>query len=355
MTMITKDFKLFFAERGTKLLFLLIAAGALLAVFFGKPVALSPKIGLGIVDNDRTEYSEILISYFAENEVFNEYITVFLGDEGQVIKEFKDGRLDLYVIIPEGFTDNLIRIDNDVDMKAVINSSDITKSVVLKELLNSYSKYITAVEVNCQSVYDIMLDGGASYEQAAKTNEEVSYSLIFTALGKDNFFNIVDYDRISGVPLTNYYVYALLAMIILYAGVFCGASLLKEKLCMVSVRLKASGYKVGSMVISKAFTHGTVIGAVLLIVLIVINLCSKLSFGAGDIALIILSGYLSCLIGALLSLAFKSASSYMIFANMLVLFMCIAGGGVIPVMYLPEAMLRVARCTPNYWFIRMLV
>lgn len=355
MSMLIKDFKLFFADRGSYLLIVLLAAGLACALLFGKPLSLSPKIGLGIVDLDRTEYSEILISYFSENEVFNEYITVLEGDESMVRTAFASGEIDLYVVIPEFFSESLMHINNDVGMKAVINSSDITKSVVLKELLNSYASYISAVEVNCQSVYDIMSDQGIAYDEVSDTNVELSYDLIFTALGKDSFFNIKDNDRISGVPLVNYYVYSLLALIILYAGVFTGADLLKERLCMVSVRLKANGVSGMKMILSKALSHGIVVSVLLIAACILMTARSELSFEAGEIAFIVFSVFVSCLLGAAVSLVFKSSSSYMIFANMLVLFMCIAGGGVIPIMYLPEAMLRVARFTPNYWFIRMLV
>ena len=52
---------------------------------------------------------------------------------------------------------------------------------------------------------------------------------------------------------------------------------------------------------------------------------------------------------------FKSEGGYIIFSNMLILLLTIVGGGIIPVMYLPEAIARVARFTPNYWFIKMLL
>ena len=45
----------------------------------------------------------------------------------------------------------------------------------------------------------------------------------------------------------------------------------------------------------------------------------------------------------------------MILGNMLILFTTIAGGGIIPIMYLPEGCAVVARFTPTYWFIKLIL
>ena len=65
--------------------------------------------------------------------------------------------------------------------------------------------------------------------------------------------------------------------------------------------------------------------------------------------------FVSCFVFAVFGSCFKSVASYVITANMLILLLTVAGGGIIPIMYLPEAMASVARLTPNYWFIRMLL
>lgn len=354
MTMITKDFKQILADRGSVLVLALLVICVAAAVLLGRPAEGTPKLNLGIVDKDSSEYSKLLISYFAENEVFNEYITVVCGSEYDIESEFNAGELDLYVVIPEEFAANLMRINN-VGMKAVINSSDITKSVILKELLNSYADYISAVEVNCQSVYDIMTDSDDTYENVQKTNERISYDLIFTALGKDSFFEIVDYDRVSGIPLSNYYVYVLIAVIVLYTGVFAGASLLKDRLSMTYTRLSSIGYSRIKMILSKCFAYGTFLAVMLIAAFLTVHFASDVKLDTGAFIAAMIFGYLCCLLWCLTALLFKSSSSYMVLSNMIVLFMCIAGGGIIPIMYLPEVMANIAKFTPIYWFIRMLV
>ena len=89
--------------------------------------------------------------------------------------------------------------------------------------------------------------------------------------------------------------------------------------------------------------------------LIAVNLFSPVAVRPGAIAVVLLAVFVSCFAFVLFGSCFKSLGSYIITANMLILLMTVAGGGIIPIMYLPEAMASVARFTPNYWFIRMLL
>jgi hypothetical protein len=82
---------------------------------------------------------------------------------------------------------------------------------------------------------------------------------------------------------------------------------------------------------------------------------SPVSFKPQALAAVFASVFVSCFVFVVFGSCFKSLGSYIITANMLILLITVAGGGIIPIMYLPEAMASVARLTPNYWFIRMLL
>ena len=352
--MIIKDMKLLLKER--KMLIVLIALvliGAV-GVMFAQPSLSGTKVRFGVYDADDSQYSKMLVSYFEENENFSSYITLVQGTPDELDRMLANGELDLYLMIPEDFAARLMRIDN-VPIRAVIDGSDMTKAVLYRNLLESYAKYIGSVEVNAQAVYDIMSEEGYSREEVNSVNYSLSYDLIFTALGKDDFFEHVELERIEGVSLVNYYISAGIVLVIMYAGLMAGLSFLKERKCLASERLRCAGKSVASQFFSKLTAFFILCGIAIGVLIAVLNLSGGIHFSIGSIFFIYVGLALFCAFFMLISQFTDSAGSYSIFANMLILLLFVVGGGIIPIMYLPEAVASVARFTPNYWFIRTLL
>ena len=352
--MLRKDIKLILREPRFLLLTVILLATGTVAFLFGRANSASPKISLGVADNDASEYSRLLLDYFEDNKVFSSYIDVVEGNEKELEVAFFNGKLDMYLVIPKDFAENLIHINN-VAMKAVINSSDITKAVIYKNLLESYSKYITAVEVNCQSLYDIMREAGYSSDSVNSENTAVSLDLIFTALGKDSFFEREYIERFEGISLVNYYIYSLIMLIVLYIGAFAGLGALKERLSKVELRLATIGRSRILPKISKAAAYTLICGGALTLLLIAVDRLTQVKIGASSIVLVLVSVFVSCLFFVFFGNMFSGTGGYIITANMLILLLTVLGGGIIPIMYLPEILAGIARFTPNYWFIRMLL
>ncbi len=352
--MFRKDLKLIVSEKRFLFFSLILLAVTMIAVIFGSQNRETPKVSLGVCDNDNSQYSVLLVDYFKQNEVFTSYIEIVEESEDELERLFFEGKLDVYLVIPKDFAENLIKINN-MPMKAVINSADPTKAVVYKTLLESYGQYISAVELNCQALYDIMDREGYPDSLVDEENFAVSYDLIFTALGKDEFYEIKPSERIKGISLVNYYIYSALMFLVLYCGTFAGLGLLRDKLSKVRLRMESIGNSKVKMTLSKSFAYTLICGGMVLISLIIVNLFSRFSFPAVSVISILLSIFISSLFFCVLGNVFKSEGGYIVFTNMLILLLTIVGGGIIPVMYLPEAIARVARFTPNYWFIKMLL
>lgn len=349
--MIVKDIKLLLAQKRTFVLLACLVLVAVVGILFGKGTDGAATVKLGIADCDRSDYAAILISYFEDNEVFNSYVSVVQADEPELKQRFEAGELDLYLVIPEGFTEKLIYIEN-TPIRAVIDSSDATKAVVYKNLLDAYSEYISSVEVNCQALYEVMQREGYSQADVDKVNVSISYELIFTALGKDDFFKRVETERFSGIDMVSYYVYSAIFLVIMYAGVLAGLSILEEKLAASSLRLRSSGVSYFRQLLSKLAVFGTFFSLVLAAVLLTVNAFSGMHFDAGMFLFTVAAVYASSLVFMLIALAMPTKGGYIVFANMLILITTICGGGIIPIMYLPETLARVARFTPDYWFIK---
>ena len=352
--MIIKDIKLLLNERKMLIVLAVLVLIGIMGAVFAKPSAMTSKVRFGVYDADDSQYSRLLISYFNENESFSSYISLVRGNEAELDKMLREGELDLYLCIPEDFAARLMRMDN-VPIRAVVDSSDATKAVLYKNLLKSYAKYIASVEVNAQAVYDIMGDEGYDENERSSVNYSLSYDLIFTALGKDDFFEHVELERIEGVSLVNYYVSAGVVLAAMYAGLIAGLSFLMERNSLASDRLKSAGKSIAAQFASKLTAFFLLCGLAFCVLTAVVNISGRMHFKAVSVAFMLIGLLLFCIIFMLISCIMDSVGSYSIFANMLILLLTITGGGIIPIMYLPEAVARVARFTPNYWFIRTLL
>ncbi|MCR5685244.1 MAG: ABC transporter permease [Lachnospiraceae bacterium] len=352
--MFIKDVKLILHERRMMIVLALTAAVLIMGACFAKPYMAGVKVRFGVADLDDSEYSRLLIAYFEQSESFSSYVELVAGTEEELAASFKNRDIDLYLVIPKDFAAKLMNIDN-VPIRAVIDSSDKTKAVLYKNLLEAYGNYISAVEVNAQAVYDLMGEEGYDTDTRSKVNYSLSYDLIFTALGKDEFFKRKESERIKGVDLVNYYVYSLLGLIIMYTGMIAGLDFLIERKSLAGARLKALGYGAFCRYLSKLAAFLCIGGTALLILLLCINAGGKMHFDAGSIFVVILSLGLACAFFMAISFAGMSTGGYITFSNMLILMLTIVGGGIIPIMYLPEAMSRVAMFTPLYRFIRAML
>ncbi|MCQ2496767.1 MAG: ABC transporter permease [Lachnospiraceae bacterium] len=352
--MLKKDLKVIFSDKKMLLLLAALIIISVAGVFLCVKESNGPAVKIGVSDNDDTEYSGLLVSYFDKNDVFGSYIQVVRGSDEDMEEQFGRGELDLYLIIPEGFTENLINIVN-MPIKAVINSSDKTKAVLLTNLLQSYSDYIVSVEINCQTLYDVMREEGFEYSQVQDVNVEISYDLVFTALGKDDFFERSYIERFEGISLINYYIYSGIMLLVLYAGLFAGLASLKEKLGQTNVRLVSMGVGRAKIFASKLLAYAGCYIVLLAAALLIISMAGELNIPVKAMLFTAASIIVSCVIFMLIAAFIKSVQGYMVLSNMLILLTTIAGGGIIPIMYMPDACVAVARFTPTYWFIKLIL
>ena len=350
--MFIKDLKCIFSDRKLIILLLFVILTGFAGVFFSVNRENEPVIRMGIADNDNSEYSHLLVNYFDENENFTSYISVVRASETELDGMFYSGDIDLYIIIPENFSQNLKVIQNET-IKVVINSYDTTKSVLMTNLLDAYAAYISSVQVNCQALLDLMRDEGYPQEERKAVNREVSIDLVFTALGSDSYFNKSEMDRINGISLINYYIYSVIVLIILYGGMFAGMAALKERLGKAGARMRSVGVSGVSIFFSRLAAYSLVYSVVMIIMMIVTGTMGQINIPAVSILASVPTIIASVIIFTLISRFSTSVNSYTIVSNMLILLMTISGGGIIPIMYLPEVCVKVACFTPTYWFLRL--
>ncbi|MBR6293301.1 MAG: ABC transporter permease [Lachnospiraceae bacterium] len=352
--MIGKDIKLFISDTKTLLVLLVLALLGIAGVFLASGITPPTVITVGIVDHEQSNYSDMLKTYFAENEDFNAFVNIYEGTEEEVNSRFEKGELDFYFVIPENFTSEMIGMKN-TPIKAVINSDDKAKAAIYGALLESYSRYITSVEVNIESLTFRMRAEDYDRDLIREKNIEISWDLVMTALGKDAFFEREVFDRMASLPLTDQYIYSVLILLVLYSGMLTGYAVLLERKSGVRARLVSCGISPARTIISKVLVYGTLMSAAFLAVMTVMKQFGKIefSFGTGLFLTALIFG--AGIVFSILALLIRSKNGYCFFSNMAILLMTILGGGIIPVMYLPNALSKFAQFMPGYRFITFIL
>ena len=311
-------------------------------------------IQFGVVDNDSSVYSKLLLEYFKESESFSAFINIVKGKSEDIEKAFYKGELDIYLEIPENFAEDMIYFKH-LPVKVMINSTDTTKAILLKNVLESYEKYISAVEVNCVALYDTMLLSGIDKDLIKDKNIEISYNLIFTALGKEKFFEFEETGDYPSTTILNYYIYALLSMVIVYSGLYVGFQIMKEKMQGTLRRLHTVGMPIAGILLEKIIFSTAVIFLPIYMIYLIPGLFNGDTIDI-KVGIVYLCTILFCVSFAiLLSGVFYKIQNYMIVGNSLGFLFSIVGGGIIPITYLPTELIEIAKFTPNYWFIKVML
>lgn len=351
--MLVKEFKCIFSDKRFIIMVAIILIIGTVGVAFSVGSNKEPMIKFGIADMDNSEYSQLLVAYFDENKDFTSYIQIVRGTPEELVSKFQSNELDVYMIIPEGFANSLIVIENR-PLKVVINNSDKTKAVLVTNLMSAYADYVTGVQMNCQALIDVMREEGFSSDLVSSVNTEISLDLVFVALDKSLYFERSEIDRFKSISLVNYYLYSAIVLVILYAGMFAGMSALKERLSKAGERLKSVGISAFRIVSSKVLAYSIVYSIMMLLVMVIMKVFGDIEIPFKTMLTVIPIVIGSVLIFLCLARFIKSINSFIVVGNMIILLMTIAGGGIIPIMYLPEACIRIASFTPTYWFIRII-
>lgn len=317
-----------------------------------EPASLQAGVSIGVIDKDKSEYSTLMVSYFRDNEVFSQYVSVVVGEENEIKQKFEDGELTMYLLIPPDFAESLIYIEN-VPMQAVISTKDTTKAIILKNMLLGYERYISAVEINCVALYDMMQEASMPQSLIDSENIRISYDLVFTALGRESFFDYIEKQDVEGIPLRTYYTYELFFLLLSYLAVFAGMDLLLERKNGILSRLTTMGTKITTVVIAKFSLYLGLfsVSALLLHGLGQIGLFPKTNFS--EIVFFILYFGIAVLVYLFLGILLRKLPNYLLISNVLIIFGAIIGAGLIPMLYLPDAMKQLAIISPNYWFLNI--
>lgn len=314
----------------------------------------SSSITIGILDLDNSKYSKLLLNYFVENEMYASYIQIVTGTKEELEEKIKNNGIDMYIVVPKDFVQNIVQIIHE-PIIVRLNANDVTKAVLMKNVLEGYEKFVAAVEINCVTLYEVMELSKMPQELIDQKNAQISYDLIYTALNKDVIFNDILVTDIKTLPLMKYFQYELLYLVINYIPIALGLSLIKERQLGIHRRLLTTGSNMTWMLVGKTLVYT---GIFELFFLIFAFLCNYINKGVFTLQMICCSSlFLFCIstFHVLMSAIIKNTSTYLLATNLLVIFGAIIGGGVIPLAYLPESFDKITKLSPNAWFLKTMI
>lgn len=306
---------------------------------------------LGVINNDDSSYSNLLLSYFDNSETFSSLITVVVGEDYQIKDSFARRELDIYIEIPKGFAKNMIQIKH-IPVKVVLNIEDTTKAILFQNVLQSYEKYISAVEVNAVGLYNIMKMDGMDQTVLDKSNMEVSMDLIFTALGKEAFFSYSHIDTFPSTKIKDYYLFSILIMTIFYIGLNAGFGVIRELSQGTFERIRTTKTTLLHFFLAKI---AIITVAITIFTSVALCVITGKRFTIGAFSASFSATLFSVTFSLLLSLFFSTTQRFILVGNLLLFYCLVIGGGIIPIQYLPQNIVTLAKFTPNYYIMEGLI
>jgi ABC-2 type transport system permease protein len=197
-----------------------------------------------------------------------------------------------------------------------------------------------------------MEEDGMDQKLIDDTNVTVSMDMIFTALGKEEFFNLKPVEKFPSTKVSVYYLMAILATAVLYGGLYAGFGILKEIRQGTFIRLKTTKTSVISFLAAKLCLLTAVFTAA---AAISFRLITGKEITAGVILFSLSISLFSTLASALLCAFFRTTQRFILIGNLLIFFFCIIGGGIIPIQFLPENIIRLSKMTPVYYMIKGMI
>ena len=302
------------------------------------------KIVLGVAKEDTSEYADLLLQYFNENEVFLHYVELVEEEEESLKTMLKQGALDAYLVIPKDFAQSMIKMEN-LPIRAVVSTDNPTKALVLRHVTEAYENYIEAVEVNCTALYRRMKEEGFSSAEVNAANVDISLDLIFTALGKDDFFRqrVVETEEKETLSYAEHYLYTGIYFILLFLFLPAGLRVIAMQREGLLSRLKSVNMNAGSVLAAVGIPY--LLGAALLLFAVCCMNGIKERFLP---ALVWIIPWLAVFL--VLGLACGDNKRYLFICSMVIVCLAVLGGGLIPEEFLPDSFQKIAAWMPNRTF-----
>lgn len=309
---------------------------------------------VAVVDKEKSTMSRTLVKNFRDNKSFTNMVIMETMDYEEAQSRFQKGEFTGIIIIPENFSRSLIYMEN-YPLEVILNEREPLKSSVLKNMMESYGVYVSSVERSVVAFIKYLQNYDFSSAQLDDLNEKMSLDLTLTALSRSNIFEEKKLDGIPSSTSAEYFIMAILVLLLMYNGVTSGNYLIKDLKSGCLRRTAASPAGVGTVVMGKWLSF-SIFGIIESMVFIL-----PISFFAGLFKGFFLRDMMIYMSVSILfitavfifiSTFFNSDEVFMAGGNIFVFICGLAGGSFLPLQLMPAEIQKLASFTPNFWIIK---
>lgn len=357
--LIKKDLKLIVRHRGAIIASLclpFLLYGIFAFAFSGmmeREADISP-MKVAIVDKENSTLSRMLIKNFKDNRSFSNMVEMKIMEDYKAEESFERNELTGIIVIPDGFSRSLIYIEN-YPINVILNNREPLKSSVLKNMMESYGVYVSSVEKSIVAFIDFLEEYDFTRDKLTDINEKMSIDLIFTALSRGNLFEQMSLDNIPSATSAEYFIIAILVLILMYNGVTSGNYLLKEFNNGCFKRIMTSSAGTFQIVIGKwiSFSIFGVVQALLFVLpAAYIGKVLHQDLMLNMILYLTISIFFIISIFIFLATFFHKEEVFIAVGNIFVFICGLAGGSFLPLQLMPSEIQKLAAVTPNFWIIK---
>lgn len=313
---------------------------------------------IGVVNEDQSIYSKMLIDDFKGYDELNKFLNIWTGEKEEVDKKFQKKEIDAYVIIPEGFSDSLLYFEEN-PIFLYVGEENATKKFIITNTFKSYEQYIRSVEKGVVAFYDTVRSE-VDRKRFVEYNNVLSIELIMKMLHREKIFAkypIVNYPSTNS---SSYYFFNVLTMFMFFYTFMLMSESIKDKNSEMSKRLQVMGvsnveYSMGKVIFITAFCS-------FLSTIAITGFYSFFYEGKDVIRKILLSSFFYIIINfgvATIALwlvrKFQRESTYFAIISTLMFLVAILGGTLIPIPFMPYYMGEIAKYMPNYYIVRAMI
>lgn len=311
-------------------------------------------MNVAVVDKENSMVSRMLISNFKGNRSFSKMVNIQTMDEQEAKERFNQNQLVGIITIPEDFSKSLMYIEN-YPINIILNKREPLKSSVLQNMMESYGSYVSSVEKSIVAYIGYLDEYDFTPSQLQDINEEMSIKLILSALSRGELFQEKEIGSIPSSTSAEYFIAAILVLLLMYNGVSSGNHLIKEINSGCLKRTVASPAGTLSVVLSKWISF-SLYGSVEVLLFILPAVVFLRAFHQDLLVQIIVYMWIAIFfinsIFIFLATFFHKEEVFMAVGNIFVFICALVGGSFLPLQLMPLEIQKIAAITPNYWIIR---
>lgn len=315
---------------------LLISLIAVMVISIFLPGENEP-IQVGLVDHDKSQETEMVISLIEESSQLGSFINMEALTQEQANKQIGD-QLSAYVSFPEGFTENLYN-GHSVTLHITGNPDKQTESYLVKELLDSIARHIRTAQANILTVNfyakQLSID---NEEREDMLFQQFNNFLIYT-VGKDKLLDEEQVNnRATSTPVDYYGLAAWFMIVTIWLFAFY-SFFTNDKQSRMQNRMRLYGVTMLQQLMAKIFTALLFTSIFAGIAFYTYTSLMEMSLYGEDyvrIALItVLYSVTYLAVLAILETIFTGQKIRLLLQSLFTLIVLLASGAIIPTLYFP--------------------